>query len=828
MKKLLVLSSLSLLLSPCSLAKSQISGINVKKVAETTTNTASEVTYLPAEVEGNFTLENSSKDTVTDIATFVRNRTDLFWTTRSYNALDKFFDSINNNGEDWTGTFKSKSFVQTKQYIYFTFGGNATNEVVLIDEDANNAEIGSISNKYFSDPNVSCNMLMYSIEVQEENRGHNMHVEVRDTTSSSFGGVTFGDLHVNQTEEEVAKAYSIYLNNLDYNSNYNQEKPAESTKASRDYIYQLYTNSNNTDLYKFTSYKLTDANVTFAQGNDNLSTLAFDSIYAENLGDFKFDSFISEDTAYDWNEQMPFNNDGYFFNGNGYSSRNEQAKFRFLTNKFTLSGTGLVSIKMAGRPAQLQVLDVTKVGTGEDPILETLDVQDFADNGVANIYLNGSNYNTLHRVYWDLNKYLGKEIILAIADKDTNDNWGMLFFDDLITRYDTLPSFNVDVFSQKHKGSEDVYYGAFTDLYVKASEEEGKYNSAFSEAYDFLSNHYYKTASLDGKKHNYFASLQTQEAKDTVDAYAALSAEAKAIVDSSKDFYFAGEDDNWQKSEPVIANINDRIQAKVKVTYVYNNGDDNKEELVNYKEEFTPETPTKASTWNNDYGFAGWFTNSDFEDEYVSKTLTSDLVLYAKWNTTDSKEVTAIKNSETKAQLAYDYTATTEGETTTYSITNVILRFGGMIKVSDYDAIKDHVKSYGVKLCSALPENTTSLKDALEKGSTFADNKLITRETEVDDDHPIKATSSEKTSDNQDEEYYLFNAYLEVPETNYDTVIYAVSYLKFEDDSIVYLKERSGSVSSIAQEYLDNDKVTKTEAVSETLKQLAGKTEESK
>ncbi len=748
MKKRILLCSLAFLTGSCSSLNNvtfNVQDNNPLEFGGSPKNSviSEEVTYLPVDGEGNFTLVDSSKENVTDIKTFIKGRTDTFWTTRSYCALDSFFDSINNNGEEWTGTFKSKSFVQNKDYIYFTLGGSAANKVILFD-DSTNAEIATLQNKYFYDPSASCNMLIYSIEIPEASKGKNMHIEVKDLTTTGFGGVTFGDLHVNQTEEDVAKAYSIYLNNLNYSSI--AAKDAENNKIAHDYITKLYANSANEDLYKFYNYSLTNANVTFDQGNDNLSTLAFDSEYAENLGTFLFDSFISSDTAYDWDEQMPFNNDGYFFNGNGYLSRNENAKFRFLTNKFTLSGTGLISIKMAGRSAQLQVLDPTKVGTKDDPVLKTLDVQDFADAGVGNVYLNGANYNTLHRVYWDLSEYLGQEIVLAIADKDTDGNWGMLFFDDLITKYDELPSFTVDVFEQTHKESDVTYYGAFTDLYVKS--DETKFNETFNEAYTFLSEHYCKTASLVGdKKHNYLASRTSDEAKATRDAYSLLSSDAKTIVDTSDDFYFSTEGDNWQNSEPTVVKVKDQL-------------------------------------------FSSFVAN--------------------------------VEDCSTKAKLSYRYLATTTDETTTYEISDVALRFGGYILKDDYDAIKDSVVSYGVYLSVNLPTGYTNLLSALKGGATFDGETLNKNETTVEKEgHPYLASSADKVSNDQNEDYYLFNAYLKVAEENYAKTVYSVSFLTLEGGKTIYLQERKASVASLAQEYLNDTSISKDDGVNETLEMLA-------
>lgn len=825
MKKVITLGGLALMMAGCGFINekgmtlfSSKTLLDVDQSADTSTEES--VTYLPVDTDGNFTLASTSKEV--EISSFIRSRNDTFWDAqRSFSALDKFFDSINMNGEDWTGVFQSKSFTTTKEYIYFTLGGSSLNKVRLVDEDETNEDdkvIHEISNTYFSDPYASCNMLIYSMKIDGDRIGHNMHIEVVDSTTSGFGGITFGDLHVNQNEEEVAKAYSVYLNNLNYTKYQQDESAANVNKNARDYVYSLYSNSANADLYKFYNYKLTDGDVTFDEGNDNLSTLAFDSDYASNLGDFQFGGFISDVEAYDWNEQMPFNNEGYFFNGNGYSTRNENAKFRFLTNKFTLSGTGIVSVKMAGRSAQLQVLDPSKIGTDVDPVLETLDTPDFVDNGVGNIYLSGSNYNTLHKVYWDLTKYIDQDIVLAIADKDTDGNWGMVFFDSLVTKYDEVPAFRVDTFAQKHKDSDVTYYGAYTDLYVKASNVEGEYNSALDEAYTFLTSYYALSAKVD-KKHNYFDSLYTEEAKNNVDAYALLSSNAKAIVDSSEDFYFDGEDDAWQTVEPTVCDVKDRIKALVKVTYVYNNGEENKEEYVEYKNGFTPETPTKESDWDTVVEFGGWYTDEEFGNPYQEgQSLTSDLTLYAKWNESELREIANIKNSMTKASLSYHYTATTMKDgTKEYTISDVGISFGGMIDKSDYETVREHVVSYGVSLTTTLPNGYTNLTDAIKDNASFGEGQLITNEKDASQGQPELATSDEKTNELQSADYYLFNAYLGVEEADYANAVYAVAYLKLDNDKTIFLYERSASVRSLAREYLNNKYVTKSEGVIATL-----------
>ncbi len=187
----------------------------------------------------------------------------------------------------------------------------------------------------------------------------------------------------------------------------------------------------------------------------------------------------------------------------------------------------------------------------------------------------------------------------------------------------------------------------------------------------------------------------------------------------------------------------------------------------------------------------------------------------------ENDEYEDIKNSETRRQLSYNYTGTEPDSAgkKIYTITNLGIRFGGLIKKDVYDAYKDQITAYGVVLTAKLPEGYTSFVSALEAGATFSslsDNYNLVSEK----DHPALCPKDQLTSDMQDNDYYLFNAYVHIDSTDhYNTTIYGAAYVKIGDKK-VYLKENSASAVSLADEYSKNVDVTTNEDLYYTLNDI--------
>lgn len=60
--------------------------------------------------------------------------------------------------------------------------------------------------------------------------------------------------------------------------------------------------------------------------------------------------------------------------------------------------------------------------------------------------------------------------------------------------------------------------------------------------------------------------------------------------------------------------------------------------------------------WTGLYEFVGWYTDKEKANSFSSDTkITEDITLYAKWDVVENDAYTALKKSETKAQLNYKY-----------------------------------------------------------------------------------------------------------------------------------------------------------------------------
>ena len=166
---------------------------------------------------------------------------------------------------------------------------------------------------------------------------------------------------------------------------------------------------------------------------------------------------------------MPFNKTGNGFFGGWYESSEiggfvdgDGSIYRFISRPFVLSGTGLVSIKMAGRSASLHVIDAD---TQTD--LAWADLSTYKGEGDSAVQaLSGFNTVTMVRHYINLEEYVGKKIQLAIADV-YDSGWAASYFDELITKYDEEPGFDLDIVNQVNPTANS--YGIYRDAYIAST-----------------------------------------------------------------------------------------------------------------------------------------------------------------------------------------------------------------------------------------------------------------------------------------------------------------------------------------------------------------------
>jgi hypothetical protein len=235
---------------------------------------------------------------------------------------------------------------------------------------------------------------------------------------------------------------------------------------------------------------------------------------------------------------MPFNKTGTgFFHGEPSSTGlGESEAYRFVSHEFKLS-SDLVSAKLGGGTAVFDVIDATTheiLATTNDgdnhpnPVFNKGLEGEESEHG-RNISKTGSRLNTMSRVYLDVSAHKGKQVRLAISDNRTGGDWGLAYFDEIVTDYATAPAYVLDTFEQV-VNEETKYYGVVLPKYVGGTE------TAFGEAYTFLDTYYAVMRANGGTSYCSETKSQTSARTSIIDAYNALSSEARAIVDASEDY----------------------------------------------------------------------------------------------------------------------------------------------------------------------------------------------------------------------------------------------------------------------------------------------------
>ena len=480
-----------------------------------------------------------------------------------FQALDTFFRGESNEG--WTGTLSLNKWTQYTQYVYFTWGGardyDVSADVKLV------FHFGEYTYTMFNNTFMDNQMLLRyfripdaQYELLDSVNGFDMYIDLVDDRSNAYGFHNFGYLHINQTEEQVSDAMRYYLNHLSHDSRNSQ------VRMRKAILNNYYNNSGSEtglrEVFLRTASDITDG---FENNNDFLNHWYFDYNYFNGGNwDLHFDRAIGTDSVRpDANTNMPFNktNNGFFRgwyeNGDlgGFVS-GDNSIYRFVSRPFVLSGTGIVSIKMAGT-ASLHVIDSD---TRAD--LVWADLLTYNTSGdQANLANSDFNTVTMVRHVINLEAYVGRKIQLAVADV-SDGGWSALYVDELEVNFASVsafPGFKVDVFQQTNNSG--TFYVHYLDKYINSTRFNGetnptglKYvveadinkandnainnhvdNSEFKEAFDFLDN-FYKTfrvkSSFDYLECSSFSRASLQQ---LVNDYDDLSDNATTIVDNSQD-----------------------------------------------------------------------------------------------------------------------------------------------------------------------------------------------------------------------------------------------------------------------------------------------------
>lgn len=529
MKKLQIILGCGLLLGAMSTSAVAIIHSN-KQVLKPAESVISAQYYVPV---------NTTNFWSTDftIADQISNGNDTFFNPgRFYGTTRPFINTVTLN-EGRTGDIRSDDFNQTGEYVSFLIGGNPNGDANFVnvwstDKSYNIAE--RIKNDAFKDPDISCNMIFKYVFIPEEYRGKCL-IYIHDGTTGNFGGVTFGDLRINQTWDDVVSAYSAHLATYALSCN-NDANTAAYNAVKTYYAENAYYNDLNTALAAKTS-----ADDGFEKIN-SLNNWAFDRLNSTNPGDnlisLDFENIISENNYKQdgyFTAGLPANKTGTYYVNADSSGIGEDCRYRLVSSEFTLSGTGLISAKLGGGTAVLELLD------SDYNVLETTAINEASGTNVLNpgfsrndelrnnIVANDLRFNTMSRTYLDCSEHLGKRVRVALSDGRTGGEWGLAYFDEVVTYYPTLPTFQLDKISQTN--GEETYYGVVKDQY------RGSNTTTFGKAYEFVSS-FYNVMRQSGNAVSWCSVSQSTEVQNLLTAYNALSSEVKAIVDASEDYTY--------------------------------------------------------------------------------------------------------------------------------------------------------------------------------------------------------------------------------------------------------------------------------------------------
>lgn len=564
-KALFIIPAAALLLSPLALIGHGSTSIGVSATEATPTNI-----YMPFN-EDNFDVLTETGDVHNETSWWTTGRYGTFWLYRMFNAMDDFYDG--NRYEQWTGTVTSNTWHQDQRYITFTLGGSKANKVEIFNDEGN--LLKTIVNDYFTDPTISCNMLMRVVDLGEEFAEDDLYLKITDSQTSGFGFVTFGDLRVNQTIEEAAASVGVHRMNLvnrelpgfdgkDANSNIKAKEASEAVYDSEaEYAFvedNLPLNFEegfevDQELSNW-AYDLSASSHQVTDKNDDGNPITTPTI-VEEPHYINFAGAVSSDSVF-WGEEVPFNKTGEKFFAGGLASTSastdEAAKYRLVSSPFKMNDLGLFSAKMGGRTAKVELVSYPGGEVLYSFVNDTFgDPRDIAHVGRYDVY-----NATMVRHIFEVPSAAGKKVCIAISDYEYGGNWGNIFFDEITTNYAAYPSFKLDLISQKGENSvvKDSYHL-----------EEGAEPTALSEAAGFVADYYAKARSYD----NGFSYCGVSSSlNDLVTAYTALSPKARAIVDLSDDYsygtYEAGEaiyQNQVQLTEigASMANLSQRVKA---------------------------------------------------------------------------------------------------------------------------------------------------------------------------------------------------------------------------------------------------------------------------
>ncbi len=489
-----------------------------------------------------------------------------------YGAIDDFLGPQAN--ESTTGAIQSSTWTsEANTYITFTLGGGPRGNTVELYKTTNNGETSELKHTFNTTDMGNVTYLMMPRMYKIEEAG-DYYLKLIDNSTDNYGNIIFGGLCVNQSAEDAKQMIELWKlgrrwANLNENWFENISYDLDGVNYTPGYT-KIFEQLANNDEFK----DARDAQITSTSFNEDfeestwLLNWTLDYTYANKHTKTDYDSTLPTDLCigYNWSNarsdattheknNMPYNqtNSQYF---HGYYDENDkgfiagnQYKYRIISKAFKLS-SDLISVKLSGYGAQLQLLSAEQDDNNNFTVLGTIENDSFKDGDTSNIAKSGTNCITMRRYIANVSDYNGKLVRLGMVDSST-DSWGAINVDEIVTNIDANTfSFKVDTFTQTNDTG--TSYGQLTDKYVVLSDKEGKHQD-INDAYDYLQEHYTTLRSADHGAN--FCDIKTStEVTSLLDKFNNLSDGAAAIVNRSQDYNHGASatSENWYSSEAQV------------------------------------------------------------------------------------------------------------------------------------------------------------------------------------------------------------------------------------------------------------------------------------
>ncbi|GHT75212.1 hypothetical protein FACS1894124_6250 [Spirochaetia bacterium] len=350
----------------------------------------------------------------------------VWWDCAPFYAKGSKFLNGYENGEPAVGSIRSQMFTLAGDgFISFMAGGTASANIYITVHKEDGTEIKRYTNTAaFIDPGMAL-VLHREYMNLSDHIGEVLYIKITDNhNTGGFGALTADDFIVSMTGDDVqALAQSTYDEAM-------ARSDAPHVRASDNF--QIPVNATLKTFYRAYDYPFPfDTGEEEYEENPSRTTLVNGGFEDGLKGWFNVDGNIFSElnlknsTEKFWSGDPRWSADGgrdYFAKGAKFFSTesNEGLTGKFRSEKFTLTGDGLISFLIGGGNG-------TTVTVWKDGATPTL-VDTYSNNGT---FADPAMVMNMHREYMNLSTHKGEVLYIQIEDTTEND-FGMITADDFI------------------------------------------------------------------------------------------------------------------------------------------------------------------------------------------------------------------------------------------------------------------------------------------------------------------------------------------------------------------------------------------------------------